>query len=780
MRGCERPRAGTERAQQLPGIGRHDLVRRAAAATSPPPPPPGTGSSQTLIAQDLDAGLIDFGTSLIYRAWALFWDPRLPERYDGTGSTGEDQSLFPAIEAALGGLPTEQQAELEGFVARPTDARSPFGPAAAAPAAAARVAAAAAAPAPTKCVAPKQWVSMDWPDDQSDTGFRAWACDVSREAAQPVLTSVLAVGAKVWNAMTTAEPNGMGLPVPDRIAPQNDGNGKIDVYLLATNQCRDRNGGCRSIGGNAVASARVSRPCNGFAPDQTEVEDLAGFPPNACSGFMLLSRNRFDPANTTKFTADFAHEFFHILEYAHNFGGVYSWAFEGYHWYVEAAATWAEWYYSSVLGSSFDDAYTEYTNFQEDDESLLQSNPSLHPYASWAWPLFQTTERSPSNVFMAWSVAEAADDMHQFDAALAVQLPFDETFRDFAVRNLQPYEYAPPESSGLDADWWRAQDPKLATLPVDPHHLVSSGITLALGGAPTSKISRPADVKALAAQYERVAITDPKIRQITIDLGALDNTATANLDVVGRLQPVPGGPAEPWHRVSASGDVLTLCRDEPTENFDLLYVVISNESADRVGNGPDTDAAVKGTYTVESKDACAVPDHYDLTFSGFSATGDTWDGAATFDLTGAARTCDDPANFPPTADTVHYCYALVDGNAAWQYTESNGTKHATTARLSPSTDVGTIELRLRDPDPQKVRTYQALLAPNSGAHLLPTSGGQRDAADSVIAWVASYSMPPGGFVPIGGGYQLTNSAQLCADTVCQGWTWDFTPRWDAN
>ena len=63
--------------------------------------------------------------------------------------------------------------------------------------------------------------------------------------------------------------------------------------------------------------------------------------------------------------------------------------------------------------------------------------------------------------------------------------------------------------------------------------------------------------------------------------------------------------------------------------------MISNESADRVGNETDTDAAVKGTYTVESKDASAVPDHYDLTFSGFSATGDTWDGAATFDLTGA-------------------------------------------------------------------------------------------------------------------------------------------------
>ena len=76
-----------------------------------------------------------------------------------------------------------------------------------------------------------------------------------------------------------------------------------------------------------------------------------------------------------------------------------------------------------------------------------------------------------------------------------------------------------PSRVGLDADWWRAPGPEARNASrCDPHHLVSSGITLALGGAPTSKISRPADVKALAAQYERVAITDPKIRQITIDL----------------------------------------------------------------------------------------------------------------------------------------------------------------------------------------------------------------------------------------------------------------------
>ena len=102
-----------------------------------------------MIQADLDAGLIDYGTSLIYRAWTLFWDARLPARYDGAGSTGEDLSLFTEIEAALPSLPLDQQAELQGWISRPTDPLSPFGPAAAT----AETPGAAAADTSVKCTA---------------------------------------------------------------------------------------------------------------------------------------------------------------------------------------------------------------------------------------------------------------------------------------------------------------------------------------------------------------------------------------------------------------------------------------------------------------------------------------------------------------------------------------------------------------------------------------------------------------------------------------------------
>ena len=92
----------------------------------PPPPPPSGDSSQELIERDLRDGVIDYPTSLVYRAWALFWDARLPARYDGIGSTGEDQSLFSEIEAALPSLPPDQQAETPGLDRAPDRSPKPL------------------------------------------------------------------------------------------------------------------------------------------------------------------------------------------------------------------------------------------------------------------------------------------------------------------------------------------------------------------------------------------------------------------------------------------------------------------------------------------------------------------------------------------------------------------------------------------------------------------------------------------------------------------------------
>ena len=301
--------------------------------------------------------------------------------------------------------------------------------------------------------------------------------------------------------------------------------------------------------------------------------------------------------------------------------------------------------------------------------------------------------------------------------------------------------------------------------------------TLGLGGSHGTKLSQPASIEPLSAWNYRYQITDPKVRQITIDLHSLTNVASADLDVVGRTAPVANGPRDPWHRVRSSADVLTLCRDVPTENFNLFYSGALEPRGDAEENYPDLQRQRPRRLHRQTKDACDAPDHYDVNFHGFSVVGDTWTGSATFDLVGAASDCNDPAHFPPTTDDVRYCYTLRNGGADWQYTDPQGGSTTTSVVLSPSTDVGTIELRVRSVDPQKVRTYYANILPGTLKHLMPTAGGSRDAADKVIAWVATYA-DGSGSLRIGDGYQFAGSARLCAGPDCQGWTWDFTPRWD--
>jgi hypothetical protein len=51
-------------------------------------------SAQSLIADGFASGRIDYPTSLLYRAYALFGDPRLPAEFAGDGAFGEDNALF--------------------------------------------------------------------------------------------------------------------------------------------------------------------------------------------------------------------------------------------------------------------------------------------------------------------------------------------------------------------------------------------------------------------------------------------------------------------------------------------------------------------------------------------------------------------------------------------------------------------------------------------------------------------------------------------------------------
>ena len=83
-----------------------------------------TASSQTLIQQALEAGLIDLSTSFVYRAYALFGDGRLPAEFTGSGSNEEDDELFLEIEQSKASLPSTTLDLLRPYIVRPNDPQS--------------------------------------------------------------------------------------------------------------------------------------------------------------------------------------------------------------------------------------------------------------------------------------------------------------------------------------------------------------------------------------------------------------------------------------------------------------------------------------------------------------------------------------------------------------------------------------------------------------------------------------------------------------------------------
>jgi hypothetical protein len=89
--------------------------------------PPGP-SAQALIRSALAGGTLDPGTALLYRAYALFADPRLPEDYLGSGSEAHDATLMAEIEALVGSLPAGLSAQLAPFLLRPAHVQSWYEP----------------------------------------------------------------------------------------------------------------------------------------------------------------------------------------------------------------------------------------------------------------------------------------------------------------------------------------------------------------------------------------------------------------------------------------------------------------------------------------------------------------------------------------------------------------------------------------------------------------------------------------------------------------------------
>jgi hypothetical protein len=519
-------------------------------------------SAQALISDELQAGTIDFETSLVYRAYALFDDPRLPPELAGTGSLSEDPGYFGLVQSNWSQLSSETKDLLTPFVVRPTDSRSIYfksladGP---------RTLPDVSAPAKfADGTCADNWVSRD----SDEVPFKVWThCTGDYEAD-------LAEAIRITNDFWEREVAFMGPPILDTGSIEQGGDERIDIYFVDDEADR-----VPRHGGDYIEEAALAHA----APD-------APFDGSKSSGYIVARRPNI---GTDSLVLTMAHEFFHVLQNAHNWQIAFGFKSTPYNqdfdtlqfsefWFVEATATWVMAYlYRDTIdpGTLTLSVYARFMmTFQGYDVPVYYSPPQwsarfTHMYGAFIYFMFMEQEIGPEGIAEFWDRLEGvqADD---FDTTLEILddlLPFDENFREFTVRNLnlnlQPGDPISPNYNDLDPDF---------PIGFAPPFEVGSSSTSRIELGPTSPepFVFESPIPSLSAHYVNFVVLSRATR-VRFDFTALDPKDALDIDlIVKRI-------GQGWTRESIDASrPIEFCRANPAEAIQFGYLVLTNHAMD--------------------------------------------------------------------------------------------------------------------------------------------------------------------------------------------------------
>lgn len=544
-------------------LWRHRAAPAGGAQRLPP-------TARGLIAAALRDGRIDYGTSLLYRAYALFRDERLPQEFRGRAPF-EDNLLFHEAVRNAGRLSQAARDSLRPFLVRPDDPASVFN----------TQRGRRDARGPGDLLMPPVYAASDpcegrWVSQRSTRiPLKVWACG----SAELRLMSVLEwfEESDLWNRMTAL----MGQPLLDGGRQEGarvieGGDNAIDLYLAAF-RVTAPGGRTVSLQDRAVGMAyAVMPPGNPYSIDS--------------SGYMVADTS----LSEAELRSTIVHEFFHILQYRHNtqLRGIPLRLPDDTNdyfpfWFSDASATWAE---AAFLPETADEVvHPRFADTFQHSVLSLHDPDDDQRYAAYIWPLFVEQERGAAAIAAIWrDLRSAGEDWDAAHEILNRHLPFDTYFRRFARRNL---------NSRFDS----------APGPLDPlYDKVSKGFPVEVKPFPLlpwmgpdlpasdEAISIPTELRAVKAAYYRFSPADD-VQQVEFDLSSLAPSEFLRMDAVIHLR------SGRWRliEVDAHQPSLKLCRSRPDEDFDEAYVILSNHAIQ-----PRDE--VKGTFTVmASDDPCA-------------------------------------------------------------------------------------------------------------------------------------------------------------------------------
>ena len=555
---------------------------RCSATCTCVPGPEYTPSSQELIERALAAGEIDYPTSLMYRVWALFQAPELPEAYDGSGSSGEDTYLFIELSRVLGSLPAEVDSAIAPYLVRPDDPTSIWSqppPAALG----SDVVAQQTMPPPVGCPA-NATGQPDWRAHET-TNFVVWSCGGGAEGTDPYAGGRVVTGTLAEQVLSAMEPT-LGRIRDDDYAAGPAPQARTDIYILTPNQCRLRNGFCTPIPPNTMAAASPTKPCGRINSG-----------PIVTSSYLVIGANKIPNAAPAAGTPSelryiLAHEFFHAISYGINFeaqGGVCRERTdpdlpvdEARSWLTEASAEWASFvFFEADDRARRTELFRRYLVLRDQTQHGLHATLDLLPYEAFLYPLFVQEENGgmPATMVQLWKGSQAARNREDLDHRLNSLFPFVDHFRDFAVRNFNRDLPGTPIAD-FHAGWDEA-------LPLDnPAAFVPEPAPELL--APL-EFSHPVKIAPLAFDTWHYFLSDD-VRSFRVDASDVPNVGHLSLDALVKV-------GDSWQHRRVEGPVFEFCRADENDDVSELYLILSNFDRDRAGS-------VEGNAKVTTRTSC--------------------------------------------------------------------------------------------------------------------------------------------------------------------------------
>lgn len=479
-------------------------------------------SAPELIAIALEEGLIDYETSLLYRAWALYGDPRLPEDFYGNVISLDDgTSLFREILLNQNDISEETMELLRPFMLRPNDPKSHI------------------STVLNSLNGTKTKSTVDEWKSQLTAGGKAriWVY-----AGNHRLSRYVSDVNKAWNILYGNDPL-FGDPRADEAnIPSSEINpdNAIDFYFIPRGFINPRLDSCMidSVMSKCTFKKALgwTFPTNPFSSQRTS------------SGYIIV-----DQALTgSKRLGTIAHELFHV--------GQFNCDLEETHWIYESTAVWAEFTVLQRLNRNAQYIRNDLNQlFIDLDMPLDRHEPSYHAYTAYLFPLFIQMESNHKEIFEIWKATRAEPNMGA--RAYNERFPFNEHFKEFALRNWNEAP-VPRLYSEIDPGF----DPELRP-PIHETLQIPKG----------SEETIEEELAPLSILYKQILVDleDEDNLLLKLDLSQFTEDPDAGIDAIVHIDG-----KEPELQRWSERDEVSFCLDDENDAVTEIILIISNASLD--------------------------------------------------------------------------------------------------------------------------------------------------------------------------------------------------------